>query len=375
MTTLPQMSIVIPTRGAAGSGHWADVLDANLALIDSHDHAPGKGTRVTPAGINIDRDLTFNSSWAATALNRVTFASVAPPAVNKSCFVGDGTGGTTANELYWTNALGTNVKITAGNALNVAGFAGAIGGDYTSVSAQLNYNDSGKKYTFAQGAADSLGWARLYCGGLRLAEFGTTETLYVEQVAPAALASSYAMTWPTALPASAQAVQIDNAGLFSFSNTFTQAVTFSAAVTMTSSLAVTGAFTAGGTVTVAAGMGEAVTGTFTRGTDGFITSTASGTWYIPIQLPAGAKVTSATVAGFGDGAVDVTLQINYTSKSAVTVTKGTASITNAPASWVDTTITPGSPTAMAAGDVCHILVAPNATGFVFNNVRVTFSGS
>ena len=41
MTTLPQMGLVIPTQGAAGAGEWDDVLDDNLALIDSHRHVTG----------------------------------------------------------------------------------------------------------------------------------------------------------------------------------------------------------------------------------------------------------------------------------------------------------------------------------------------
>ena len=36
------------------------------------------------------------------------------------------------NNLYWRNSGGTNVQLTAGNSLNVAGFVGGIGGDYAS---------------------------------------------------------------------------------------------------------------------------------------------------------------------------------------------------------------------------------------------------
>jgi hypothetical protein len=217
MTTLPNMGLVLPTRGSAGSGHWADALDAQATLIDAHDHKTGKGLPINSAALAIDGDVSFNSLWAVTALKRATFASVAPPAVNKSIFVGDGTGGTTANELYWTSASGANVKITSGSSLNVAAFTGGIGGDYTAVSASVQYDDANTRYTFKQGGGTT--WARLQSGPLRIAELGTSETVFVEQVAPAALGASYTMTWPTALPGSAQLAQIDNTGQWSFTNT------------------------------------------------------------------------------------------------------------------------------------------------------------
>lgn len=369
MTTYPNIGLTLPTRGAAGSGHWADVLDANTALLDGHDHTSGKGVRITPAAISINADLSFNTSWAVTALNRATFASVAAPGVNKSVFVSDGSGGLSSGELYWTTGAGNNVKITNGNALNVGAFVGGIGGDYQAVSAQLNYDDSSsKRYTFKQGGG-SL-WAKLHAGALRLTEFSTSETVFVEQLCPAALAVTYAVTWPTALPGSTVLQQIDNTGQIIWSSTI-QALTLDTNQNIT--LQGTGEVKHGNwTITVPAGMGNAVSGTFTRGVDGIVTSTSSGTWYIPIQLPAGARVQSATLAAFGDGAVDAVLSVIYTSKTASTSTKATANITNAPASWNDTTATAGAPAAMAAGDVCHVLVAPNATGLAFNNIRLVF---
>lgn len=355
MTTLPSMGLTLPTRGAAGSGHWADVLDADLTLVDGHSHRPGSGVRIVSDAININADITFNTSWAITALNRVTFASVAPPAVNKSCFVGDGTGGTTANELYWTTAAGANVKLTAGNSLNVASFVGGIVDDYSSVGAQLGYDDGAKRYTFKEGTGDSNHWARVYCGGVRIAEFGTNEALYVEQLAPAALAATYAMTWPTALPGSTALAQIDSTGQISFTNTIASTLPHGNV-----------------TLVLAAAIGLASTGTYVINTDGSIQSSSAGTWVIPVPLLTGDRVQSVVLAGFGDGAVDVTVNVNYIGKTGGSSTKATTTITNAPAGWNDSTATAGAPAALAAGEVCIVTVAPNATLFAFNNVRVVY---
>lgn len=370
MTTYPNIGLVLPTRGAPGSGHWADVLDSNTALLDAHDHQSGRGLPIRSAALTIDGNVSFNTSWAITALNRVTFASVAAPAVNKSVWVADGTGGTTANELYWTTNTGANVKLTSGTTLNVGAFVGGIGGDYTSVGAQLNYDDAGKRYTLKEGTGDANGWARVACGGLRLIEFNTTETVFVGQVAPAALAVSYTMTWPTALPGSTLLQQVDNTGQIIWSNTV-QAVTFDTNQNVT--LQGTGEIKHGNrTLTLAAVIGALSSGTFTVATDGSVTSTASGAWNVPVPLLQGDRVQSVTLAGFGDGSVDIQIDVKYIGKTGGSSTKATTAITNAPASWNDTTATAGAPAALAAGEVCVITVTPNATGFAFNNLRVVY---
>ena len=69
MTTLPMMGLDLPVRGAPGSGVWDDTLDADLALIDSHNHSTGQGTAVPTAGININADLTFGGLWAPIHLH------------------------------------------------------------------------------------------------------------------------------------------------------------------------------------------------------------------------------------------------------------------------------------------------------------------
>lgn len=357
MTTLPNLGIVLPTRGAPGSGHWADTTDANYQLLDAHNHQSGKGLPINSAAISVDGDISFGSSWAITNMQRVSFASVtALSANNLSLFV-------SGNELRWRSSSGTNVQLTNGNSLNVSAFVGGIGGDYTSVAAAENYDDSAKRYTFKQGGG-SL-WAKLQSGGLRLVEFSTSETLFVEQLAPAALASSYGVTWPTALPGSTTLVQVDNTGQISFSNTL--------ATDANLVLQGTGDVKHGNyTLTLAAVIGALSSGTFTIATDGSVTSTASGAWNIPVPLKQGDRVQSATIAGFGDGAVDVVVDVKYIGKTAGSSTKATTTITNATAGWTDYPATAGSPVALAAGEVCVITVTPNATGFAFNNIRVVY---
>lgn len=253
MTTLPNTGIVLPTRGAPGSGLWADAIDAALTLIDALDHTPGKGARIPTAGLNINADLTFSGLYAPTNLNRITFSSVAAlSSNNKSLFVN-----TSDNELYWRSNSGSNVKITSGAALNVAAFTGGIAGDYTAVGAQVAFDDAGDRYTFKQNGA--TGWARLASGDVRLFETGTSETVFVGLAAPSALAASYTVTMPLAAPGSTSLVQMDSGGVLTASNTVANAVTLSSSLSVGTTLGVTGAstqaaITASGLITANAGM-------------------------------------------------------------------------------------------------------------------------
>lgn len=234
-TVLPNTLMTLPVRGAPGSGTWGDTLDANLAILDVMDHTPGHGPLVPVAGLNINADLPFSALWAPTQLHRVQFSAIASAGLTAgqrtSLFVSDGTSGLVANELYWHNSAGNKVQMTAGNTLNFAAFVGGIGGDYTSVSATLNYIDGQKGYEFKEGTVDAHGWARLRSADLRLFPFNTTGAIFVGLAAPAGIAGQYTVTWPLALPGSTVLQQIDNTGQAIFSNTVPTLVTFSAGAT------------------------------------------------------------------------------------------------------------------------------------------------
>lgn len=243
MTTLPSMGLTLPTRGSAGSGLWGDTLDADLGLLDAHDHTSGKGARIPTAGIGINADLPFSALWAPTQLHRVQFSAIAVATftggMTKSLFVSDGTGGLVANELYWCNSAGNKVQLTSGNVLNFSAFVGGIGGDYQSVGAQLNYVDSQKGYEFRESTTDSHNWSRLRSGDLRLFPFNTNGATFVGMACPGAIAGSYTITWPLALPGASNLVAIDNTGQVAFSNTISQAVTLSAGAIVASSQNIT----------------------------------------------------------------------------------------------------------------------------------------
>lgn len=233
MPTLPNMGLITPTLGG-DSGTWDDKINAALALIDSHDHTSGKGVKVPIAGINVNANLAMGG-YSVTGVFSYDFAAVSPINTgSKRLFVSNAD-----NELYWRTNGGTNVKLTSGTSINTT-LVGGIVGDYSSVGAEVAFDDANGRYTFKNGASPSKKWARLAAGPLRIFEYNTTESVYVEQLAPAALGASYTVTWPTALPASTCLVRLKADGTLDTSSNIDQDLTLAA--TRSISVSSTGKF-------------------------------------------------------------------------------------------------------------------------------------
>lgn len=218
MTTTPNMGLTKPTLGGS-SGEWDDDLNESLDAIDAHDHTAGNGKRVPVDGFSFDEDLPAQGH-GITGLGRIAFSQIAAPSDAISLFVN-----TADNELYWRTFSGTNVKLTSGSTLNTS-LVGGIVGDYSTVGAEIAYDDANDRYTFKQQGAPKT-WARLASGSVRIYETGTTESVFVGLNTPGALAASYDITWPLAVPASTSLMLMDASGNVTVTNTHTNAVTFS----------------------------------------------------------------------------------------------------------------------------------------------------
>jgi len=240
MPTLPNMSIVTPTLGG-DSGTWDDKINDAFGLVDAHDHSSGKGVKVTPSGLNINADLAFAGN-GATGLGKVLFNAVTALASgSKALFVSSAD-----NELYWRTNAGTNVKLTSGTSINTT-LVGGIVGDYSSVGAEVAFDDANDRYTFKMQGSPKP-WARLASGPVRIFEFNTVETVYVGLNAPTALAAAYDITLPLAAPGSTSFVLMDSSGVLTVTNTVPNAITFSTSIS-TPTIAGTPNFT--GAVTMA----------------------------------------------------------------------------------------------------------------------------
>lgn len=118
------MGIIISTIGVDSGLQWEQNLNASEYIIDAHDHTPGKGVQITPAGFDINSDLLFNG-YNATVLRAVRFSVQASPIANTGSDVGEIY--VSGNELYYNDVTGGNqVKITTNGSVNAG--AGSISG-------------------------------------------------------------------------------------------------------------------------------------------------------------------------------------------------------------------------------------------------------
>jgi hypothetical protein len=307
------MGLVLPTEGG-DAGTYDEILNDALTVVSDHDHTSGLGARVPTAGLNINADLTFTSGGTPYAVKDAKAVDFSPVAASSmSAYAGAFfVNADDSNNLYFRTVAGSNVKVTNGAALNVGAFTGGFGGDYGSIPAEANFVDASKTYTFKSTAGGN--WSRLQAGALRLTEFGTTETTYVELACPSALGGTYTITLPTGAPAAnGTLLQATTAGVASWSNAGLAATTFASTVSVGSTLGVTGLITATAGVTAAAGQHFTVstTGVYKHGTrekwfDGLVAKVTSGTptlgaihqytgvstlrW--PIDLEVGKRITS-----------------------------------------------------------------------------------
>lgn len=110
------MNLPVPVTGVDPGPDYANNVNACFTLLDSHDHAPGRGVQITPNGLNINAALPFNNNFIVSAAGITLRAQTIVPANNTVYENGV--------DLYFTDGNGNNVRITQSGA--VAGTPGSI---------------------------------------------------------------------------------------------------------------------------------------------------------------------------------------------------------------------------------------------------------
>lgn len=241
----PFMNMNLPVPTVTLGPVWAEELNTALeSVVDSHDHSTGKGTRIKPDGLNINADLDIQTNY----LNNVAATRLtAQPAVLagaldlRALFSFDG-------DLYYNNGSGAPVRITNGVAIDVS-TVGAIGGDYSTTPAVINYANANQTYTFDI-ATNQRG--TLDAGKVIIRETAVASAQGIGLASPPALASGYDITLPAATPASTQFMTLSNTGQVDYADTDeTSLETTGAGVVQIKDLGVTTAKINTGAVTVA----------------------------------------------------------------------------------------------------------------------------
>lgn len=109
------MNLSLPVPSVTSGPTWAENVNTALTTVDSHDHSAGKGTQVPTAGLNINANLTMNSS-ALTEVKSVNLDSQnsSLPATNVQAIY------SVNGDLYYNNNSGTPVQITQGSSITSA---------------------------------------------------------------------------------------------------------------------------------------------------------------------------------------------------------------------------------------------------------------
>lgn len=204
MATLitPNMNLPEPVVGSESGPQYATDINACMTIIDQHDHTTGNGVQITPAGLNINSALVFNSQ-DATGLRSVRFTAQGSPLAGGSdlgCLYESGV------DLYYNDGSGNQVRITQSG--GVAGSPGSISN--LTAPASASYVAANTKFVWQSAANTS---AYMDCSSILMRNL-TANSHALTLQAPAAMAADYSITLP-ALPASQKIMTLDASGVVS----------------------------------------------------------------------------------------------------------------------------------------------------------------
>lgn len=200
-TLSPNMGLVVPTVGQDPGPDWATNLNSSLGILDVHDHSSGKGVQITPAGLNINSDLSIHSN-NLTAIKTVNFiaqsGSLAGISPNLGCIYVAG------KELYYNDEVGNIVPITNNGSVNAG--AGSITG-LPSGTASASYSSGSQTFIWqsATSTPANMDFGSAIFRNISSGSHGVTVN------APSALGADYSLTWPS-LPAQTNVSTLDASG-------------------------------------------------------------------------------------------------------------------------------------------------------------------
>ena len=111
----PNMNLLVPTVGTEAGPQYAQDINNSLNLIDGHNHSPGFGVQITPAGMNINTALSFQNnpgtSMGYVGLTAQASASTADQSLSSALT-------SSIYELWYTDSNGTATQITSNGSIN-----------------------------------------------------------------------------------------------------------------------------------------------------------------------------------------------------------------------------------------------------------------
>jgi hypothetical protein len=278
----PYMGLVLPIPGEDPGPDYANNQYASGITVDQHNHSPGSGQQINPAGININANLPMNA-FSLTSTATVSFSPFSMPlsgvSPNLGCIYVAG------RELYYNDTVGNVIQMTSGGALNVTSSGISSG----TASASFSGGELVVKSSASSGANILMQSAILTNNG------NLTNQLTLQ--APT-LSTSITETLPS-LPVSATSImQMDTSGNMSAVMTLDNTTIVQSSNVV--SVGVIGtANIANGAVTQAKLASSVVGFSAGSGSASFVGSGSSGNWTVPTNVT---RVIVEAVGGGGGGA-------------------------------------------------------------------------
>lgn len=188
--TSPNMLLPIPSVLVTTDPLWAEYINDSLELIDAHDHSPGKGVQITPAGLNINADLPFNEN-DATELRTVRFADQAstPAGLEDEGIIYMKNG-----EFCYKDLDDNEVQLTLNGTINVSAGVGVISGLVTPASA--SYSTINGTFSWLK---DTSKPAKMIVSDLIIYEFDDAAAFPVT-IKAENITTAYSLLLPVAIP-------------------------------------------------------------------------------------------------------------------------------------------------------------------------------
>lgn len=268
VTNSPNMGLPIAGVGTEAGPNYAFDANISFTLLDQHDHSPGKGVQITPAGLNINSALSLQGNDLTNANSIVFSGQSSPDSTLLSLYVAPGTESPTPiNDLWFTDGVGNQIQITSNGAVN-ATIASLPGESFAFGT-----------FFWKQGTGSTTP-ANFDIGSITIRPNVAATTFGITLSPPSGISSQYSIALPL-LPGAESFMTITAAGIINDSIPINQGIN-------TSNIA-DGAITA---AKLAAGVGTATSQTFS----------SSGSFTVPARVTTmWANITAGGGGGGGGG--------------------------------------------------------------------------
>lgn len=196
----PNMNLTVPVTGVTPGPQWANDINSCMTTIDQHDHTPGNGVPISSSALSITSDLSLDNN-ALTDVEAVVFTAQSSFGSNQAVYV-------ISPDLIYNDGNGNVVRITQNG--SVSGSSGTITG-LPSGTASASYQAGSGTFQFqsstntpANGSFASVVIAQQ-----------TTSPNIITLKSPTSLASSYNVTFPTAVPSFTSLLTMSTSGVLS----------------------------------------------------------------------------------------------------------------------------------------------------------------